>query len=337
MNEDYMHGTEAAPQGPRTSANQSTKTLDPAPSLIIKDVSLCYGTHKALDNVSLSIPPGTLTALIGPNGAGKSSLVKTICGRIPPDEGTITINGRASTERAARITLGVAPQRAALYDQLSAEENLICFARQAGVQKLVARQRVKDVLLMIGLSNHASVRISQMSGGMRQRVNIAAAIMHEPKLLILDEPAANLDPQGVTQISRLIEKLKTANYAILLITHDMEQANLLADNVVILTNGRVKAAGAPQHLINKLCGDFARLTIATTDSSKLKTFGFIADIEKKNIWTKTFPSRTAALQILSDINQVNIPIDHCTLSTPSLREALDVSITSSDQSESAKQ
>ncbi|MEO0879746.1 MAG: ABC transporter ATP-binding protein, partial [Pseudomonadota bacterium] len=247
--------TEQAGGAASQSGGPSAPAIPAAPALTVSNVSMAYGAHPALTDVSLSIAPGTLTALIGSNGAGKSSLVKAICGRAPIRSGTIEIAGVNAGARAARKALGVAPQRAALYDQLSAFENLVCFACQAGLKRDAARARAEEVLDLIDLKSARARRVCQISGGMRQRVNIGAAVAHHPRLVILDEPAASLDPAGVARINALIERLKSEGYAILLITHDMAQAAALADMIAVLEASRLIAYDCPKALIRRFCGE----------------------------------------------------------------------------------
>lgn len=246
----------------------------PTNALDVRQVSLTYGSFKALNKISLRVAPGSLAAVIGPNGAGKSSLVKAICGRADIDSGVIEISGVDSRRRAARLRLGVAPQRSALYAHMTAFENLACFGRQAGLSKVRANGRATAVLSMIGMDDDAGTLVSNMSGGMRQRINIAAAIVHEPALLILDEPAASLDPDGVQQINELIIMLKEGGYAVLLVTHDMNQAQVTSDQVIVLRRGEIVSAGPAQALISNACGEKVKLVIDRACAGELTANGF---------------------------------------------------------------
>lgn len=302
------------------------ENVQPHSALTIENISLRYGTHKALDDISMEIASGTLTALIGPNGAGKSSIVKAICGRVALEHGSVKISGYKATTPQARHNLGVAPQRAALYNYLSAEENLTCFARQAGMKHDNAKRKTDEILSIIGMKENKDTFASRMSGGMRQRVNIGAAIIHAPKFIILDEPAAGLDPQGINQVNLLIKRLKEEGFAILLITHDMRQATSLADEVIILANGKIRAKGTLQNVILQLCDSAVTLSVQTTHHEKLQSLGFTSASNNSDFFSKAMDSRDDAISLLSKLQAMKIPTEECTIAAPNLSNALDAAI-----------
>ncbi len=301
------------------SCNDNAKLTS---ALTLDNVSLAYQRKLALQNISFTLPKASLTAIIGPNGAGKSSMVKAICGRMPLQAGEIYINGQNTEQSSARNSLGVAPQKTALYDHLSAKENLLCFARQLGLSHLEAQKRTHEILTLIGMSEDQNCLAIQMSGGMRQRVNIGAAILHRPPLLILDEPIANLDPTGVLQINNLIRKLKENGYAILLISHDMPQVKALADNIIVLVNGKIWDQAPPRDLIEKHCAPELIFTVHTQNHQSMVEHGFTADPQNQHIWSKPLHAQDDVISTLSKLERNQTKIDQCTIKAPSLEDVL---------------
>ena len=271
-------------------------------ALKIDGLDLFYGANQVLQGIRLEINRGEVCALIGPNGAGKSSLVRAVCGRVTVKQGEIAINGAPAATMAARSSLGVAPQKAALYDHLTALENLICFGRQAKMSRIDARARANAVLSEIDLTDQAHVRASRLSGGMRQRLNIGCAIMHCPALLILDEPCASLDPGATEKINTLIEKLKSQQFGILLVTHCMNQTTSLANTVAILQQGVMAAHGALPDIIQERYGAGILLRVTTPNALENGQLGFQRCKDRQNTWRKSvltekeIPAELDALQ-----------------------------------------
>jgi ABC-2 type transport system ATP-binding protein len=211
--------------------------------------------------------------LLGPNGAGKSTLVKAMSGRLRPESGTVRIDGRDPVFDAdARRLTGIVPQQIALFEKLSALENLVSFGRLMGMAKdgqVIAggdKRSLQDTALAtldrVGLKDRAHDRVQSLSGGMRRRINIAAALMHSPKILVLDEPTAGLDYQSRAGLAQLLRDLRSSGLAILLTTHDMEEAEALADRVAIMVAGKIKAEGAPRALVTSIFGAMRQLTLS---------------------------------------------------------------------------
>lgn len=332
--------------GPLPTASHSPVSEGAVPALDVNQVSITYGDHRALDKVSLNVTQGCLTALVGPNGAGKSSLVKAICGRITVKEGSIAINGLNAASRGARKTLGVAPQQAALYNHLTALENLICFARQMGLSKQEAIQNANAVLSTIGMAQKGDVLVGRMSGGMRQRINIGAAIIHRPSLIILDEPAASLDPDGIEQINQLIERLKKEQFSILLITHHMEQASRLADIITIFQNGKLCASGSLQNLIGQYCGSNAMLTVRVSPEKdndinkqsprhdspfnnihkQMTDLGFTLETGLPPSWSKFINHKSDYKKELQQLEDQALKFSSFSVTTPDLNVILDIAL-----------
>ncbi len=209
-----------------------------------------YGARAAVNDVSLSVAAGELLGLLGPNGAGKSTTVGMLAGLIAPDQGDITINGqRLDTHGAAfKRRIGLVPQDIALYEDLSAEINLQLFGSLYGMNSGQLRQRSTEVLALVGLSDRARDKPMTFSGGMKRRLNIAAALMHDPDVLLLDEPTAGVDPQSRNAIFENLETLKARGKALIYTTHYMEEVERLADQVVIIDHGQVVASGTQADL-----------------------------------------------------------------------------------------
>ena len=229
--------------------------------LRVAGASRRYGDHAALDDVSLQIHAGEVYALVGRNGAGKSTLAKAAIGALSLDQGSVRVlDGDPARDPAARRIIGVAPQEIALYPHMTVEENLHAFATLAGVREGRA-EAVREAMDAAACTGRADQRIDHLSGGWRRRANIAAAIVHKPRLLVLDEPTEGLDAETRGVLRRLIETLRARRTAILLISHDAEDVASLADRVGVLHAGRLAVEGAPAVLMQQAFGARQELTV----------------------------------------------------------------------------
>lgn len=213
------------------------------PVLEVSRLAKSYGPLRAVDGVSFSVEPGACTGLLGPNGAGKSTTIAMIMGLLPPDGGSVHIEGSAlaGDADARKQRLGLVPQDLALYEELTARENLKFFGALYGLRGPVLTRRMDVVLEIAGLQDRASERVSRYSGGMKRRLNLAAALLHDPQILLLDEPTVGVDPQSRNGIFDAIESLRAAGKTILYTTHYMEEVERLCERVVIMDHGRVIA------------------------------------------------------------------------------------------------
>jgi len=207
-----------------------------------------FGHIKAVDGLSLQVHRGEVFGLLGPNGAGKSTTIAMALGLLRPDAGSVNYTGYGSPALAlARRSVGVAPQSEAIYDQLSGEENLVFFGRLLGVaDPLRAAHAALD---RVGLLPRAKDRARTYSGGMRRRLNLAAAILHSPALLLLDEPTAGVDPQSRASLLELVRSLANEGAAVLYTTHYIEEAERLCDRVGIMESGRLLDVGGVSELL----------------------------------------------------------------------------------------
>jgi ABC-2 type transport system ATP-binding protein len=210
--------------------------------LVLSHIVKRYGARVAVDDLSLDVRPGEILGLLGPNGAGKSTTMHVATGLLRPDAGTVSIGTHgAPSSPAARRRLGLAPQNLAIYDLLSAEENLAFFGQLYGLSGAALAARVEASLAFAGLNDRRRDRVGDYSGGMKRRLNIAAAVLHEPELVLLDEPTVGVDPQSRNAIFDSIEALKAQGRTILYSTHYMEEAVRLCDRVAIIDAGKVLA------------------------------------------------------------------------------------------------
>jgi ABC-2 type transport system ATP-binding protein len=226
------------------------------PVLTVAGAVHAYGGKPALRGVDLVLRPGEIYALLGPNGAGKTTLIRAICGRIRPDQGAVLVKGRDPTRVAgARAGLGLVPQEIALYPNLTVAENIQTFAALADVPRAGVAAAVRRALELTRTIDRAHVPIKHLSGGYKRRANIAAAIVHEPSLLILDEPTVGVDLDAREAVDAVIRGLRDLGVAVLMTTHDLDQAGAMADRVGFLRDGRLVLEGEPRALIAEAFGE----------------------------------------------------------------------------------
>lgn len=224
--------------------------------LHVHELRKSFGPLVAVDGVSFTLQPGEVFGLLGPNGAGKSTTISMAIGLLTPDSGRVEIAGAGSpSEPRVRAMIGVAPQALALYDELSGEENLRFFGRMQGLAGATLRTRVEAALEQVGLSDRRRDRAGTYSGGMKRRLNLAAAIVHDPPLVLLDEPTAGVDPQSRNNILEMVRRMSDAGKTVLYTTHYMEEAQKLCDRVAIIDKGRILAMGSVEELIRAHGGD----------------------------------------------------------------------------------
>jgi ABC-2 type transport system ATP-binding protein len=213
-----------------------------------------FGSLTALDGVSLDIAPGEFFGLLGPNGAGKSTFMSLIAGLRPLDGGILTVDGAgvAAGSPAARRSLGLVPQHIALYTDLSAERNLRIFGELYGLRGPGLRGRIESALAAVQLADRRRDLVSTFSGGMQRRLNLAAALLHQPKLLLCDEPTVGVDPQSRNAIFDFLQELNRGGMTVIYSTHYMEEATRLCSRIGIIDHGRILALGTIEELLARL-------------------------------------------------------------------------------------
>ncbi|MCX6650252.1 MAG: ATP-binding cassette domain-containing protein [Methanomassiliicoccales archaeon] len=215
-----------------------------------KGLCKCFGEFKAVDDVSFEVPEKQFFGLLGPNGAGKTTTIRMLTGVLRPDSGTVTIMGlnMKRDPLLAKGKIGVIPEIGNVYPDLTARENLELFGRFYGLSKRTRKERASALLEELGLGGRMDERIKRFSKGMRQRVSIGCAIIHEPELLFLDEPTEGLDVQSRRMILEKVGKMNKNGSTILLTTHNIEEASRLCNRVCIINHGKVVALDTPERL-----------------------------------------------------------------------------------------
>ena len=227
-----------------------------APAIALRGVVKSFGDLRAVDGLDLEVAAGTCVGLLGPNGAGKSTTMKLLTAQALADRGTIEVLGLPVPERSkqARAAMGVAPQQDNLDEELTARQVLEVFARLYGVPRREQAAAVDRALAIATLTDRAGARVAALSGGMRRRLLIARALVHRPRLVLLDEPTVGLDPQVRSELWSLVARLRDEGVTVLMSTHYIEEAERLADTVAVMAVGRVVARGVPADLVAEHAG-----------------------------------------------------------------------------------
>ncbi|WP_027624039.1 ABC transporter ATP-binding protein [Clostridium lundense] len=215
--------------------------------IIVKNITKRFDDKLVLDNISFEIKEGDVFGLIGPNGAGKSTLISIMTGLIKSNSGEVTIGGYSMSKDPlkAKGLIGLVPQELALMETLSAYDNLEYFGAFYGLGGKLLKERIEEALIITGLNEKKKVKVKKFSGGMKRRLNLAVAIMHRPKILILDEPTVGVDPQSRNYIFEFIKKVnKEDNTTVLYTSHYMEEVEQLCNNIFILDEGKEIASGS---------------------------------------------------------------------------------------------
>ncbi|WP_314586400.1 ABC transporter ATP-binding protein [Paenibacillus terrigena] len=222
----------------------------------VKGLKKGYGDKLAVQDLQFQVRKGTCFGLLGPNGAGKSTTMKILSCITTADRGSVNILGydTATQSQEVRKIIGYVPQNITLYEKLSAYDNLLFFGEMYGVTGKALKQRIQEVLEQVGLADRANDAVSTFSGGMMRRINIAAALLHKPKFMILDEPTVGIDPQSRNHIFDLIQSLKAEGMTIIYSTHYMEEVEALCEDVAIIDHGKVVVAGALNELLAQYGG-----------------------------------------------------------------------------------
>lgn len=216
-----------------------------------------YDKNTAVKGISFEINKGEVFGLLGPNGAGKSTTISMLSGLLKPTEGKILIDGKDTSKNsmAAKNAIGLVPQDIALYPTLTANENLYFWGRMYNLSGKLLKERVSEVLEIAGLEDRKNETIKSYSGGMKRRINIAAALLHHPKILIMDEPTVGIDPQSRNHILESVKKLNSEGITIIYTSHYMEEIEYLCTRIGIVDNGKLIAIGTKDELKKSVDAD----------------------------------------------------------------------------------
>jgi len=248
--------------------------LDSEPLLIVRGALRRFGDRTALAGADLAARKGEVLVLLGPNGAGKTTLLRALAGRVRLDAGQIRIGGGTPDDRAVRRRVGFVPQSIALWGRLPVRTNLEILGRLAGLPRQDVAAAVDEALAWSGLAERAADRVDDLSGGMQRRINIAAGTLHRPDLLLLDEPTVGLDPVARESVHRVLASLRDRGMGLILTTHDLPEAEALADRVAVLAGGVVRAADTIPILVGRLFGSDQEvlLMLASEPAPDLRDF-----------------------------------------------------------------
>ena len=288
-------------------------------ALAIRGLRKSFGSQAALAGVDLSLRRGETLGLLGPNGAGKTTLVRFIMGRVSPDAGTVAVADNDNR----RNVLGWVTQDLALYPRLTAAENLAAFGRYQGLAGAQLQTAVERCLAWSGLKDRANHEVRTFSGGMRRRLNIAAGVVHAPRVLLLDEPTVGVDPQSRERIYQMIQELRTEGVSIIYTTHYMEEAERLCDRIAIIDHGRIIAEGTAAELVRTHLGSTreavihsAPLSPALEQSLRARSATFKDGIVRVPVTQVAAELKT----LLGDFEREGVAIDHITIRTPTLED-----------------
>ncbi|GGE85427.1 ABC transporter ATP-binding protein [Priestia taiwanensis] len=287
----------------------------------IKDVSKAYKTQQALKRVSLTIQPSTCFGLIGPNGAGKSTLMKIVCGVLQEYNGEVTVRGinPAQYDQAVKKELGYVPQDIVLTEELSAIDNLRFFGGVYGLRGKELEQRMKEVLALVGLEERGKDKVSTFSGGMKRRINIGCALLHNPSVIVMDEPTVGIDPQSRNYIFDIILALKKEGKTIIYSSHYMEEVQYLCDDMALIDLGVVVESGNLMEIIQKHSKQGVYVEGQDIMKEQLQSFGML--IEKGNGYLVSSDTPLETLQqIATYVREHQLHVQRLELSQTSLED-----------------
>jgi ABC-2 type transport system ATP-binding protein len=286
-----------------------------------------YNSFKAVDNLNISVDSGEIFGLLGPNGAGKTTTVSMLCTILKPSSGTATVDGHDIVREASKVrkSIGIVFQDPSVDDRLTGRENLYMHANLYGVPSSLQKERINRILKLIELEDRADDLLRTYSGGMRRRLEIGRGLVHQPKVLFLDEPTVGLDPQTRDHIWRYIKELKEANdITVVLTTHYMDEADRLSDRIAIMDHGKIVILDTPEKLKQTLEGDVVAIRSNNNQAlSELvkKWLGFSKQCEEEGTLEITVPNGKIAMpRIVELATQNNIYVESIILREPNLED-----------------
>lgn len=296
-----------------------------------------YDKLTAVDGVSFAIKKGEIFGLLGPNGAGKTTTISMIAGLLTPTEGTILVGGKDGVKGGTEVRrmIGVVPQELAIYPRLSAQENLEFFGKLYGLSGSLLTERVKEMLALVGLTERATSHAETFSGGMKRRLNLAVGLMHNPQLLLLDEPTVGVDPQSRNHIFEGVQALNRQGLTILYTSHYMEEVEALCDRVGIMDKGKLIACDTTANLAASQGGAVIEIALETPTTPEtlltpLRNLAGVQTVESVNAETEEAPQATVKLSgqrinaalpaIIAQINEAGIGIQNLRIHQPNLED-----------------
>jgi ABC-2 type transport system ATP-binding protein len=304
-----------------------------APVVLVENLQKRYGTVEAVKNISFQVEPGEIFGLLGPNGAGKTTIIRCLCTLAKPDAGKLEVGGISvlAQPKLVRRRLGYVAQEVALDKILTGRELLQLQADLYHLPKTVASRRIQGLLELLGLENYAEQKIGTYSGGLKKRLDLAAGLLHQPEVLVLDEPTVGLDIESRYIMWDFFRQLRSAGTTVIMTSHYLEEIDVLADRLVIIDQGIVINAGTPSQLKDKVGGDRVTLRIreftpseeAQKAASILRSLSFVEEVIINNAQGNSLnlivtSGGNSLSQIEQSLESVSLPIFSITQSRPSL-------------------
>jgi ABC-2 type transport system ATP-binding protein len=295
-----------------------------AAMLEVDNLRKSYGTAVALAGVSFHVAPGEMFGLLGPNGAGKTTLLSIISCLKEPTAGGVRLQGRLLQrgDREVRRLLGIVPQELALYGELTARENLRFIGQLYGIEGATLRQRVASVLELIGLADRADQQARTFSGGMQRRLNLGLALVHQPQLLLLDEPTTGVDPQSRNHIFEGVRRLNAEGMTIIYTSHYMEEVQALCSRVGIIDHGKLIACDTLTQLLHQLEGlirfRVQRVTPVLRERLKQLPGARLREVDAQTVTLECTDVKGVLVQVLAVLNELNIELTSLETEEPNL-------------------
>ncbi len=292
----------------------------------VNELSKNFGDLQAVKEVSFTVEQGEVFSLLGPNGAGKSTTISMLSCLQTPSGGDATIMGHSilNDQQGVKASIGVVPQDIALYEDLSARENLVFWGRMYGLSGDLLRQRVDEVLLLIGLTDRQKERVGKYSGGMKRRVNIGVALLHKPDVIIMDEPTVGIDPQSRRHILDGVKTLNSEGITVLYTTHYMEEAQELSKHIAIMDMGELITVGTHEELV-QIVGEQDKIDLVLTEPAEplldqWRTIEGVSSVlsENENVFILAGDSNAILPQVFEAANAQGVRITSVEIQEPNL-------------------
>ncbi len=292
----------------------------------VKNLSKKYNSNLAVDNISFDVKEGEIFGLLGPNGAGKSTTISMLACLLEPTSGDAFIDGKSVRKdpMGVKKVIGLIPQDIALYPTLSAKENLHFWGKMYGLSGSLIKKRSNEILEIVGLSERAKDRIDTYSGGMKRRINIAAGLIHRPKLIMLDEPTVGIDPQTRINILETVVNLNKMGMTIIYTSHYMEEVEMLCNRIAIMDEGKIIAMGTKDELRLLVGGkDIIRIDATDIHPRTSETLNMIDDVDKIKIIENQIEilsdyGRRVLSLVISKLNELDVKINSVKVQEPDL-------------------